>query len=119
LNHVDFSSGLKSGQKAALTNELEEIVSDHSFTGNALGGPEPRVDQALGRLAGAQAEICRRGVLRPFHWRSLSARHANPAMAARQETAAMHHGAAEIGSAGNVAPQAKIGAGPAGAVCQQ
>jgi ATP-dependent DNA ligase len=39
LNHVGFSSGLKSGQKAALTDKLEAIVSDHSFTGNAPGGP--------------------------------------------------------------------------------
>src|SRR5258708_10262063 len=39
-------------------------------------------------------------------------------MAARQETAAMHHEAApaEIGSAGNVAPQAKIGSRSAGAL---
>jgi ATP-dependent DNA ligase len=38
LNHVGFSSGLKSGQKAALTDKLEAIVSDRSFTGNAPGG---------------------------------------------------------------------------------
>jgi ATP-dependent DNA ligase len=37
LNHVGFSSGLKSGQKAALTDKLEAIVSDRSFTGNAPG----------------------------------------------------------------------------------
>jgi ATP-dependent DNA ligase len=39
LNHVGFTSGLKSGQKAALTDKLEAIVSDRSFTGNAPGGP--------------------------------------------------------------------------------
>jgi ATP-dependent DNA ligase len=39
LNHVGFSSGLKAGQKAALTDKLEAIVSDHSFTGSAPGGP--------------------------------------------------------------------------------
>jgi ATP-dependent DNA ligase len=39
LNHVGFSSGLKSEQKAALTDKLEAMVSDHSFTGNAPGGP--------------------------------------------------------------------------------
>jgi ATP-dependent DNA ligase len=39
LNHVGFSSGLKSGQKAALTDKLEAIVSDRSFTGNIPGGP--------------------------------------------------------------------------------
>jgi ATP-dependent DNA ligase len=38
LNHVGFTSGLKSGQKAALTDKLEAIVSDRSFTGNAPGG---------------------------------------------------------------------------------
>ena len=38
LNHVGFSSGLKSAQKAALTDKLEAIVSDRSFTGNAPGG---------------------------------------------------------------------------------
>lgn len=39
LNHVGFTSGLKSGQKAALTDKLEAIISDHSFTGSAPGGP--------------------------------------------------------------------------------
>jgi len=39
LNHVGFSSGLKSAQKAALTDKLEAIASDRSFTGNAPGGP--------------------------------------------------------------------------------
>ncbi|BAR62542.1 ATP-dependent DNA ligase [Bradyrhizobium diazoefficiens] len=38
LNHVGFTSGLKSAAKAALTDQLETIVSDHSFTGNAPGG---------------------------------------------------------------------------------
>jgi ATP-dependent DNA ligase len=38
LNHVGFTSGLKSGQKAALTDELEAMISDRSFTGNAPGG---------------------------------------------------------------------------------
>jgi ATP-dependent DNA ligase len=39
LNPVGFSSGLKSGEKAALADKLEAIVSDRSFTGNAPGGP--------------------------------------------------------------------------------
>jgi len=111
LNHVGFSSGLKSAQKAALTDKLEAIASDRSFTGNAPRWPKPLVDQAVGGMAAAQAEINRRGVLRPFHRWPLSARHDNPALAARQEAAAMHHGAApsEVGAAGNVAPQARLG----------
>src|SRR5215218_2807289 len=70
-------------------------------------------------MAATQAEICRRGVLRPFHGWPLSARHDNPALAARQEARAMHHGAtpAEIGSAGNVAPQAKVGERSDGGFC--
>jgi ATP-dependent DNA ligase len=39
LNHVGFSSGLKSAQKAALTDKLEAIANDRSFTGNVPGGP--------------------------------------------------------------------------------
>jgi ATP-dependent DNA ligase len=39
LHHVGFTSGLKSAQKAALTDKLEAIVSDRSFTGSAPGGP--------------------------------------------------------------------------------
>jgi ATP-dependent DNA ligase len=39
LHHVGFTSGLKSGQRTALTDKLEAIVSDRSFTGNAPGGP--------------------------------------------------------------------------------
>lgn len=39
LHHVGFTSGLKAAQKAALTDKLEAIVSDRSFTGNAPGGP--------------------------------------------------------------------------------
>ena len=38
LNHVGFTSGLKSAAKAALTDQLETIVNDRSFTGNAPGG---------------------------------------------------------------------------------
>ena len=39
LNHVGFTSAIKSEQKAALTDKLEACISDHSFTGNAPGGP--------------------------------------------------------------------------------
>ena len=39
LNHVGFTSGLKSGERAALTDRLEAIISDRSFSGNAPGGP--------------------------------------------------------------------------------
>jgi ATP-dependent DNA ligase len=39
LNHVGFTSGLKSGQKAALTDKLEAISSDRSVTGNGSCRP--------------------------------------------------------------------------------
>jgi ATP-dependent DNA ligase len=39
LNHVGFTSAIKSEQKAALTDKLEALVTDRSFTGNAPGGP--------------------------------------------------------------------------------
>ena len=39
LHHVGFSSGIKSKDKPALTDRLEAIESDRSFTGNAAGGP--------------------------------------------------------------------------------
>jgi ATP-dependent DNA ligase len=39
LHHVGFTSGLKSGQKTALTDKLEAVASNCSFTGNAPGGP--------------------------------------------------------------------------------
>ena len=39
LHHVGFSSGIKTKDKPALTDKLEAIKNDRSFTGNAPGGP--------------------------------------------------------------------------------
>ncbi len=39
LHHVGFSSGIKAGDKPALTDRLEAVTQDRSFTGNAPGGP--------------------------------------------------------------------------------
>jgi ATP-dependent DNA ligase len=39
LHHVGFSSGIKAKEKAALTDKLEALKHDRSFTGNAPGGP--------------------------------------------------------------------------------
>ena len=39
LHHIGFSSGIKSRDKVALTNKLEEVRQKQSFTGNAPGGP--------------------------------------------------------------------------------
>jgi ATP-dependent DNA ligase len=39
LYHVGFSSGIKTRDKPALTDKLEALRQDRSFTGNAPGGP--------------------------------------------------------------------------------
>jgi ATP-dependent DNA ligase len=39
LHHVGFTSGIKAKEKQALTEKLEAIVTDRSFTGEAPGGP--------------------------------------------------------------------------------
>jgi ATP-dependent DNA ligase len=39
LHHVGFSSGIKSKDKAALTDKLEAVITDRSFTGTTPGGP--------------------------------------------------------------------------------
>jgi ATP-dependent DNA ligase len=39
LHHVGFTSGLSAAEKPALTDKLEAIVTDRSFTGNTPGGP--------------------------------------------------------------------------------
>ena len=39
LHHVGFSSGIKAKEKPALTDKLEAVRRDQSFTGNAPGGP--------------------------------------------------------------------------------
>jgi ATP-dependent DNA ligase len=39
LHHVGFSSGIKAKDKPALTDKLEAVATDRSFTGNAPGGP--------------------------------------------------------------------------------
>jgi ATP-dependent DNA ligase len=38
LNHVGFTSSLKSGEKKALTAKLEKLVAPPSFTGDKPGG---------------------------------------------------------------------------------
>jgi ATP-dependent DNA ligase len=39
LHHVGFSSAIKAKDKPALTDRLEAVKSDRSFTGNVPGGP--------------------------------------------------------------------------------
>jgi ATP-dependent DNA ligase len=39
LHHVGFSSGIKTKDKPALTDKLEAILTDRSFSGNTPGGP--------------------------------------------------------------------------------
>jgi ATP-dependent DNA ligase len=39
LHHVGFSSGIKAKDKPSLTDKLEAVRQDRSFTGNAPGGP--------------------------------------------------------------------------------
>jgi ATP-dependent DNA ligase len=39
LHHVGFSSGIKAKDKPALTDKLEAVATNRSFTGNAPGGP--------------------------------------------------------------------------------
>jgi len=39
LNHVGFTSGLKAREKPALTDQLEALKTNESFTGSTPGGP--------------------------------------------------------------------------------
>lgn len=39
LHHVGFTSAIKAGEKPALTDRLEALISEPGFTGNAPGGP--------------------------------------------------------------------------------
>ncbi len=39
LNHVGFTSGIKSSEKAELTRKLEKLIHPPGFTGRAPGGP--------------------------------------------------------------------------------
>lgn len=39
LHHVGFTSGLRTAEKPGLTDRLEAIVAERSFTGNTPGGP--------------------------------------------------------------------------------
>jgi ATP-dependent DNA ligase len=38
LNHIGFCSGLKSGERKALTEKLEKLIAPPGFTGRAPGG---------------------------------------------------------------------------------
>jgi ATP-dependent DNA ligase len=39
LHHVGFTSALRAAEKRALTDQLEAIATERSFTGNTPGGP--------------------------------------------------------------------------------
>ena len=39
LHHVGFTSGIKAAEKRDLTDKLEKITAERSFTGNAPGAP--------------------------------------------------------------------------------
>ena len=105
LHHVGFTSTIRREDKPALTKKLKALIAPPGFTGNAPGRPEPVVDRALGRMAAAQAEARRRGLLRSFLRRALPPRHAAAALAPRQGAATMHarSGEAEKGELDGVA----------------
>jgi ATP-dependent DNA ligase len=39
LHHVGFTSGIRAGERKALTEKLERLIAPPGFTGNAPGGP--------------------------------------------------------------------------------
>ncbi len=79
LHHVGFSSGIKAKDKPALTDKLEAIRQDRSFTGNAPGGPSRWSTKRTVGMAAGQAEIRGRSLLRSFHRRPVPPRHLHPA----------------------------------------
>ncbi len=99
LNHVGFTSSLKSRREGGADQEAGKADRAARLHRRQAGRAEPLVDQALGRMAAAQAEARGRGLLRPFHRRPFPPRHAAAALAARQGAEAMHDGsgAAEEG----------------------
>ena len=99
--HLDDQERRKSGadQEAGEADRAAGLHRQHA------GRAEPLVDQALGRMAAAQAEAGGRGLLRPFHRRPLPPRHAADALAAGQVAEAMHarSGEAEEGESDEAA----------------
>ncbi len=53
LDHVGFTSSMKSGEKKALTAKLEKLIGAARLHRRRAGRPEPLVDQALIGMAAA------------------------------------------------------------------
>ena len=100
LDHVGFTSTIAREDKPALTAKLEKLIAPPGFTGNTPGGPSRWSTERSARVAAAEAEARRRGLLRPFHRRPLPPRHAAAALAARQIAEAMHDGQVEAEEGG-------------------
>jgi ATP-dependent DNA ligase len=92
LNHVGFTSSLKSGEKKALTAKLEKLVAPPQLHRRQTRRSEPLVDETLGGVEAAPAEAGGRDLLRPFQRWAFPSRDKADALAARQGTPAMHDG---------------------------
>ena len=105
LHHVGFTSTIKSDGQAGADQEAGKADRAAGLHRQRAGRAEPLVDQALGRMAAAQAQARGRGLLRPFHRRPLPPRHAAAALAAGQGAEAMHarSGRAEEGGSDEAA----------------
>ena len=90
LNHVGFCSALSTKERAELTPKLEALVQKPGFTGQAPGGPSRWSTARTGEWEPLATEARGRGGVRPFHWRTLPARHRLSALAPGQGAEAVH-----------------------------
>ena len=66
LNHVGFTSSLKSEDKKAITAKLEKLIAAPGFTGDKPGGPSRWSTKRSIEMETAQTQAGDRGSLRPF-----------------------------------------------------
>jgi hypothetical protein len=96
LHHVGFTSGIKTAEKRELTDKLEKIRAERSFTGNAPGAPSRWSTKRSSEWMGpGTSEVCRGSLVRPFFRGPFSARHDDRSLAAGQKADAMHDGTAQ------------------------
>ena len=99
LNHVGFTSSLKSTRKSALTKKLEKLIAPPGFTGDKPGGPSRWSTKRSAEWQPLKPKLVVEVCYDHFTGGPFPPRHAAVALAARQVARAMHDGsgAAEEG----------------------
>ena len=95
LQHVGFTSGIKEMEKRGLTEKLEKIKAERSFTGNAPGAPSRWSTKRSSEWVPVRPKFVIRSLVRSFFRGAGSATVRRSFSGGRTKSDAMHDGSAQ------------------------